>query len=158
MFNWKHYHLFKCACKNHTKYKTYTLSTRIVARLVISYSKYNFPKVILMYQKMSLDAYRNSFLRVFSVIIEIINYPFKFGKCSSSAHFFFKFPDPPSIFSPRCARWIASLEKRPKLRHCQWYSGDQFYWKETSVPDESYRPAVSHWKHLSHIVGWSNLM
>jgi hypothetical protein len=38
---------------------TYTLSTRIVARLVISYSKYNSPKVFLMYQKMSLDAYRN---------------------------------------------------------------------------------------------------
>jgi hypothetical protein len=29
---------------------------------------------------MSLDAYRNSFLRVISVIIEIINYPFKLGK------------------------------------------------------------------------------
>jgi hypothetical protein len=40
-----------------------------------------------MYQKMSLDAYLNSFLRVISVIIEIINYPFKFGKCASSAHF-----------------------------------------------------------------------
>jgi hypothetical protein len=38
------------------------------------------PKVVLMYQKMSLDAYRNSFLRVISIIIEIINYPFKLGK------------------------------------------------------------------------------
>ena len=33
-----------------------------------------------MYQKMSLDAYQNSFLRVISVIIEIMNYPFKLGE------------------------------------------------------------------------------
>jgi hypothetical protein len=103
MFNWKHYHLFKCACKNHAKYKTYTLSTRIVARLVISYSKYNSPKVVFMYQKMSLDAYRNSFLRVISVIIEIINYPFKLGKMRFKCPFFFKFtvehaPGPPLAF------------------------------------------------------------
>ena len=89
MFNWKHYHLFKCACTNHTKYKTYTLSTRIVARLVISYSKYNSPaKVVLMSQNMSLNAYRNSFLRVISVIIEIINYPFKLGKMRFKRPFF----------------------------------------------------------------------
>jgi hypothetical protein len=31
-------------------------------------------------QTQSFDAYRNSFLRVISVIIEIINYPFKLGK------------------------------------------------------------------------------
>ena len=113
MFNWNHYHLFKCACKNHTKYKTYTLPTRIVARLVISYSKYNSPQCCL-------DVPKNvsRFLRVFSVIIEIINYAFKFGKCASSAHIFFLISGPPSIFSPRCARWVASLEKRPKLRHC----------------------------------------
>jgi hypothetical protein len=37
----------------------------------------------------SLDAYRNSFLRVISVIIEIINYPFNLGKM--------RFKDPPSM-------------------------------------------------------------
>jgi hypothetical protein len=37
----------------------------------------------------SVDAYRNSFLRVISVIIEIINYPFNLGKM--------RFKDPPSI-------------------------------------------------------------
>jgi hypothetical protein len=31
-------------------------------------------------QTQSFDAYRNSFLRVILVIIEIINYPFKLGK------------------------------------------------------------------------------
>jgi hypothetical protein len=41
-----------------------------------------------MYQKMSLDAYRNSFLRVISVIIEIINYPFKLGKMRFKGPFF----------------------------------------------------------------------
>jgi hypothetical protein len=123
MFNWKHYHLFKCACKNHTKYKTYTLSTRIVARLVISYSKYNSPaKVVLMYQNMSLNAYRNSFLRVISVIIEIINYPFKLGKMRFKRPFLRIISDPPSIFPPRCTRRVASLEKRPKLR--QWRKWD----------------------------------
>jgi hypothetical protein len=47
-----------------------------------------------MYQKMSLDAYRISFLRVISVIIEIINYPFKLGENAFQAPFFFLFPDP----------------------------------------------------------------
>ena len=69
-----------------------------------------------MYQKMSLDAYRNSFLRIISVIIEIINYPFKLGKMRFMRPFFFSSP---SIFSPRSARRVTSLEKRPKLR--QWY-------------------------------------
>jgi hypothetical protein len=41
-----------------------------------------------MYQKMSLDAYRNSFLRIISVIIEIINYPFKLGKMRFQCPFF----------------------------------------------------------------------
>ena len=69
-------------------------------------------------QTQSFDAYRNSFLRVISVIIEIINYPFKLGKMRFNRPFFFNFrTPPPSIFSPRCARRIAPLEKRPKLRH-----------------------------------------
>jgi hypothetical protein len=77
-----------------------------------------------MYQKMSLDAYRNSFLRVISVIIEIINYPFKLGENAFQGPIFFNLrgsipPDPPSIFSPCCARRVASLEKRPKLRQCR---------------------------------------
>jgi hypothetical protein len=42
-----------------------------------------------MYQKMSLDAYRISFLRVISVIIEIINYPFKLGENAFQAPIFF---------------------------------------------------------------------
>ena len=37
---------------------------------------------------MSLDAYRNSFLRVISVIIENINYPFKLGKMRFKRPFF----------------------------------------------------------------------
>ena len=37
---------------------------------------------------------------------------------------FFLISGPPSIFSPRCVRRIASLEKRPKLRH--WGLGQQF--------------------------------
>jgi hypothetical protein len=55
-------------------------------------------------QTQSFDAYRNSFLRVISVIIEIINCPFKLGKMRFNRPFFFQFSDPPSIFSPRCAR------------------------------------------------------
>jgi hypothetical protein len=46
-------------------------------------------------QTQSFDAYRNSFLRVISVIIEIINYPFKLGKMRFNRQFFFQFPDPP---------------------------------------------------------------
>jgi hypothetical protein len=44
-----------------------------------------------------LDVPKNvsRFLRVFSVIIEIINYAFKFGKCASSAHIFFLISEPP---------------------------------------------------------------
>jgi hypothetical protein len=37
------------------------------------------------------DAYRNSFLRVISVIIEIINYPFKLGKMRFNRPFFFQY-------------------------------------------------------------------
>ena len=70
-----------------------------------------------------IDAYRNSFLRVISVIIEIIKYPFKLGKMRFNRPFFL-ISGPPSIFSPRCVRRIASLEKRPKLRH--WGLGQQF--------------------------------
>jgi hypothetical protein len=43
-----------------------------------------------MYQKMSLDAYRISFLRVISVIIEIINYPFKLGENAFQAPILFE--------------------------------------------------------------------
>jgi hypothetical protein len=55
-------------------------------------------------QTQSFDAYRNSFLRVISVIIEIINYPFKLGEMRFNRPFSFQFPDPTSIFSARCAR------------------------------------------------------
>ena len=41
---------------------------------------------------MSLDAHRNSFLRVISVIIEIINYPFKLGKMRFKRPFFNRTP------------------------------------------------------------------
>ena len=56
------------------------------------------PKVLseINLQTQSFDAYRNSFLRVISVIIEIINYPFKLGKMRFNRPFFL-FPDPPSI-------------------------------------------------------------
>jgi hypothetical protein len=50
-----------------------------------------------MYQKMSLDAYRISFLRVISVIIEIINYPFKLGENAFQAPIFF--PPTPSCLT-----------------------------------------------------------
>ena len=79
-------------------YKTYTLSTRIVARLVISYSKYNSPQSCLDVPKMSLDAYRNSFLRVISVIIEIINYPFKLGKMRFKRPFLKIISDPLAFY------------------------------------------------------------
>jgi hypothetical protein len=70
-------------------------------------------------QTQSFDAYRNSFLRVISVIIEIINYPFKLGKMRfKRPYFFVYFRTPPSIFSSRYALRIASLQKRPKLRQC----------------------------------------
>jgi hypothetical protein len=68
---------------------------------------------------MSLDAYRNSFPRIISVIIEIINYPFKLGKMRFKRPFFFSST---SIFSHRSARRVVSLEKRPKLR--QWTRGE----------------------------------
>ena len=54
-----------------------------------------------MYQKMSLDAYRNRLLRVISVIIEIINYPFKLEKMRFKRPFF---NGPPLA--------VASLEKK----------------------------------------------
>ena len=55
-----------------------------------------------MYQKMSLNAYRNSFLRAISVIIEIINYPFKLGENVFQAPIFKNNFGPPSI-SPLAA-------------------------------------------------------
>ena len=39
-------------------------------------------------QTQSFDAYRNSFLRVISVVIEIINYPLKLGKMRFNRPFF----------------------------------------------------------------------
>jgi hypothetical protein len=46
-------------------------------------------------QTQSFDAYRNSFLRVISVIIEIINYPFKLGKMRFKSPIFFFISGPP---------------------------------------------------------------
>ena len=45
-------------------------------------------------QTQLFDAYRNSFLRVISVIIEIINYPFKLGKMRFNRPFFSYFRTP----------------------------------------------------------------
>ena len=56
---------------------------------------------------MSLDAYRNSFLHVISVIIEIINYPFKLWKMR------FKRPFLEKKFHRTLL--VASQEKRTKL-------------------------------------------
>jgi hypothetical protein len=45
-------------------------------------------------QTQSFDAYRNSFLRVISVIIEIIKYPFKLWKMRFNRPFCFNFRTP----------------------------------------------------------------
>ena len=56
-----------------------------------------------MYQKMSLNAYRNSFLRAISVIIEIINYPFKLRENAFQVPIFKNNFGPPPSISPLAA-------------------------------------------------------
>jgi hypothetical protein len=48
-------------------------------------------------QTQSFDAYRNSFLRVISVIIAIIKYPFKLGKMC---------PPPPPLFDNSFLKYL----------------------------------------------------
>jgi hypothetical protein len=49
-------------------------------------------------QTQLFDAYRNSFLRVISVVIEIINYPLELGKMRFNPPFFFNFRTPLAFF------------------------------------------------------------
>jgi hypothetical protein len=49
MFNRKHYHLSKCACENHTKYKTYTFDIQRVRQEMTKFKKFR--------EKVSMDFY-----------------------------------------------------------------------------------------------------
>ena len=80
-----------------------------------------------MYQKIPLDAYRNRLLRVISVIIEIINYPFKLEKMRFKCPFFHGPPLPLAV---------ASLEKKKTQATPMYYRISGLFSQVSNFVDE----------------------